>query len=337
MVKSYYLHNIRTFLVQGFDVVELRNFCQDNPLFKSVYEELAQYSGSVEVVDRLLGYANRKLLLDDLLAWAREQNPERYLLHGPYDDISVANANATKIQVAIIAMTRLEAIELVAETIFSDLKARESWQKLKEVLQRHLQDFTLCYDESRRDGWRPLIKINQKSIWEIIEEDVVKELKEQGRAIINLENLSTMCLSPNDVERDQAWEKLATYGGILIVDAISMCHPQLRRYFVQLIGSNRRIAVIVVVPRNDHEINELLENEIYIPHLGMVFRRFAKHFDPIYEFGVGDLNTLHRRLGLILLNCMDNNGLDQSRRAAIRAQRGQSLGIGQVAVGGLFQ
>lgn len=69
---------IRALLVDGFTGEELRRFCYDTPAFRPVYDDLAANSGKAEIVDRLLEYAERKGLLDPLLAWAAESNPARY-------------------------------------------------------------------------------------------------------------------------------------------------------------------------------------------------------------------------------------------------------------------
>lgn len=84
MDQAYDLGNIRTLLTQGFSDPELRRFCQDSPDFRAVYDDLSRGMGKAEVVDRLLDYAESQMLVDLLLAWAREKNPRRYKLHGPY-------------------------------------------------------------------------------------------------------------------------------------------------------------------------------------------------------------------------------------------------------------
>lgn len=81
---NYNLPNIRTLLIEGFSDEELRRLCYDSPIFKSVYDELAQNSGKTEIVDRLIDYADRKILLKKLLSLAKKHNPARYKKHQPY-------------------------------------------------------------------------------------------------------------------------------------------------------------------------------------------------------------------------------------------------------------
>ncbi len=84
MATSYHLSNIRTLLLEGFSEAELRDFCFDTPEFRPVHHELAELTGKATIVRHLLEYAERRELLDSLLAWAKTQNPVQYNQHQPY-------------------------------------------------------------------------------------------------------------------------------------------------------------------------------------------------------------------------------------------------------------
>jgi hypothetical protein len=84
MTKRYHLSNIRTLLTEGFTDDELRRLCYDIPEFRPIYDELSQETGKSKIIDRLIEYANRKLKLEELLAWANQHNPARYEAHQPY-------------------------------------------------------------------------------------------------------------------------------------------------------------------------------------------------------------------------------------------------------------
>jgi len=86
MSNRYNLRNIRILLTEGFTEEELRRFCYEVPDFRPVYERLSQSMGKAEVVGRLIEFAERKLLIEDLLVWVKENNPARYESHQPYDD-----------------------------------------------------------------------------------------------------------------------------------------------------------------------------------------------------------------------------------------------------------
>jgi hypothetical protein len=85
MNPNYRLPNIRALLTAGFTVKELRRFCYDTPEFRAVYDQLAANTGKAELIDRLLEHAERKDLLDILLAWAEAESPAKYAQHQPYE------------------------------------------------------------------------------------------------------------------------------------------------------------------------------------------------------------------------------------------------------------
>jgi formylglycine-generating enzyme required for sulfatase activity len=78
------LINIRTLLVEGFTDHELRRLCYDEPDFRPVYEQLTQGMGKDSLIDKLVEYAERRELIEILLAKAKERNPTKYERHQPY-------------------------------------------------------------------------------------------------------------------------------------------------------------------------------------------------------------------------------------------------------------
>ncbi|NJN92926.1 MAG: hypothetical protein HC875_01960 [Anaerolineales bacterium] len=81
---EYDLPRIRELLTKGFDDLELRNFCFDQPEFQEVYDQLAQSIGKDEIVSLVIEHADQHLLFEPLLAWAKKGNPTRYRRHQPY-------------------------------------------------------------------------------------------------------------------------------------------------------------------------------------------------------------------------------------------------------------
>ncbi len=87
MTPHYVLKNIRALLVEwthSFSEAELRQLSLNLPEFAPVQPQLAASTGKAEIVERLLEYAEQTLQLDDLLALAREHNPQLYEKHQPY-------------------------------------------------------------------------------------------------------------------------------------------------------------------------------------------------------------------------------------------------------------
>ena len=89
--KRYKLENIRTLLTAGFADKELRRFCFDTTDFRPVHDQLAQNTGRDEIVDLLLGHADRMLKIEIILDWAQQHNPARYESHKPYYEFDPSN------------------------------------------------------------------------------------------------------------------------------------------------------------------------------------------------------------------------------------------------------
>lgn len=84
MDEDYIWENIRTLLNRGFTDEELRQFCHDEPAFQPVYYRLTQYSSKTDIVDLIIGHAERQLIVEILLKWAKRNNSVRYEKHKPY-------------------------------------------------------------------------------------------------------------------------------------------------------------------------------------------------------------------------------------------------------------
>ncbi len=106
--QLYHLPNIRDFLINGFNDLDLRRLCYDVPDFRPVYDELAQGTGKAQIVDKLIEYAEKTLQLDTFLALAKERNPARYEKHGPYyadDPIPVLQKQVSDLVQRLSAIT----------------------------------------------------------------------------------------------------------------------------------------------------------------------------------------------------------------------------------------
>jgi len=250
-------------------------------------------------------------------------------------EVETKSTDLKKIYVAIIAMTHKEATELSTGSIFNNQKERQDWENLKASLQEHgITDFTACYEESR-DKWKPLIS-DEDTIQDIIEEVVQKLNNGRTKSLIEPKYLSHAFLSADKDERQSVWDTLSESGGVLIIDAISMCHSDVRHTYIQsqLSGGRTPITIIVVSPLNPNvlKVNELLEKQIYDVHMEQAFARFVKHLDPCYEFGVGNICNLRRWLYSTLPN-IGRRGLDQDTQEAVYKERGRPRGISKAVTG----
>lgn len=82
--RVYNMVKIRRLFVEGFTAEELEHFCRDMPDFKPVYYQLPQGASNVEIILRLLEYAEHTFLVEVLLEWAKERNVAEYEKYQPY-------------------------------------------------------------------------------------------------------------------------------------------------------------------------------------------------------------------------------------------------------------
>lgn len=82
--SGYHLSKIRTLLIEGFSETELRDFCFDTPQFRPVHHELAELTGKAAIARHLLEFADQRELIDQLLIWAKENNPAKFARYQPY-------------------------------------------------------------------------------------------------------------------------------------------------------------------------------------------------------------------------------------------------------------
>lgn len=75
--------------MEGFTDEALRRLCYDNREFRPVYEQLAQEMSKDRIIDKLIEHAERKDLMETLLAVAKELNSARYEKHQPYEDAGI--------------------------------------------------------------------------------------------------------------------------------------------------------------------------------------------------------------------------------------------------------
>jgi serine/threonine-protein kinase len=87
LAQHYIIRNIQSLLMAltaDFSEEELRQLYIDLPDFKPVHRQLVQSRGKGEIVRRLLEYAEQTLQVDELLALAKEHNPDIYKRYEPY-------------------------------------------------------------------------------------------------------------------------------------------------------------------------------------------------------------------------------------------------------------
>lgn len=197
------------------------------------------------------------------------------------------------VHVAVVAMTANEAQELVEQKGLP--------QKIEEELhqfdnQLKVEDLPQYYGASR-DEWRPFFADEQviRDMLYNVTSTFNQSKHNKLRKKIVIRFLSDKLFSPNEDSSQFAQDILEAKKGILIIDAMSMYHPQLEQALMrmQLMNANNEVSVIVVrsFPPPISQIEELLKREIYKGCLRTPYRHFHQSFHPLYEF---DISTVHR-------------------------------------------
>lgn len=76
----YNFRNIRKLLAAAFSDDELRQLCYDVPEFRGAYEEFSAGLGKDQMIQKLIAYCDRKVIMGKLLTVISEEAPEQYAL-----------------------------------------------------------------------------------------------------------------------------------------------------------------------------------------------------------------------------------------------------------------
>ena len=75
---TYNFRNIRKLLAAAFSDDELRQLCYDVPEFRGVYEEFSAGLGKDQMIQKLIAYCDRKVIMGKLLTVIAEEASEQY-------------------------------------------------------------------------------------------------------------------------------------------------------------------------------------------------------------------------------------------------------------------
>jgi hypothetical protein len=76
--EDYDISAIRRLIRQAFTAQELQRFCRDRPHLRPILSELGPGFSFEEMIETVISYCHRRILLAALLADIREHNPEQY-------------------------------------------------------------------------------------------------------------------------------------------------------------------------------------------------------------------------------------------------------------------
>jgi hypothetical protein len=222
--------------------------------------------------------------------------------------ISQAMADEVNVPFVVAAMNRTQATDLFNEVVFDDPNVapieRIRFQEFKQALNIDLADLLPCYQQRREDWTPPIYRHN--SIGQIIV-DMLNHINEYHRQPKNLPRLLPDFLSEDFFTaepriRRRTVRELKQFGGVLVVDAVSMFHPLLRELIIQAeISSNSRVALLILSPIDTSTLPvvQLIEQVVAL-QMETAFTRFDDDYDHLCEIGVGNLRALKRWLVSIL-------------------------------------
>jgi hypothetical protein len=220
------------------------------------------------------------------------------------DALPPPGVEAIGIPVAVITMTQKEAEELASREIFSSPRAteeqRKRFDKLADTLKEQgLGDFVDRYADLHED-WRPF-ENDSRTVRDIIEgftEWINKMKLAKSEPVIRPQYYSSDFWSLDIEIRGRTWQYLDHFGCVLVLDGISMFHPDIQSTFLKSqLGASNRVALVGLSPLNPRTVRicQLLEEEMS-ERLQRAFERYAKLLDPQCAFEVGDERALMRWL-----------------------------------------
>jgi len=275
-------------------------------------EEIPAWLKRYDRVD-FRGVENPLILAEKTTALARKIKPE---------SISKYEKAAMSIPFVVLAMTRSQLEDIMR-------KDSECLQRLG--YQCHWQDLQSLYGATPEE-WRPSNR--SKTIKEIIEE-VLHAVSTEAPEI----GVTPLFISSFFVAEDSkvdTWRNLDRRGGILIIDAVSLCHPELRECFEKSeLSSKDNIAIIVIYPPDPKDTSSDCPADDFLQRsFPRAFDRFAHDWDEICELGIRREIELRRRLFAVsrkvaqLLSEAQPNPIKQKRA------RGRAVGYGDLVFKG---
>ena len=267
----------------------------------------------------------------------------RRLANQTEQELNRNKAESTKIPCVIVAMTRDQANALDAgaaldhPTVAQAERARcEAFRKALREHGINIADLLDNYGEARED-WRPHT-CRESTIGDIVLE-LVDRINDQrsgtDEPVIELEFSSSSFFAEDKVE---TWDRLGRKGCVIIVDAVSMFHPDLCHDLLHSeLGSNEQVAMLVLSPVNPCTIpvNQHIEQGIS-SQMQRAFARFNTKLDELCEFNVGDLLTLRRWLLRVLpdvANAIEGQKMRPANRAMIDKRLGPPQGMQGLVIG----
>ncbi len=235
----------------------------------------------------------------------------------------------------IAAMTKEEAKALKKGAGFSPQELELFREFERELADIGITNWVEQYGK-RRDDWRPLGQ--ESSIWQ----EVLNVAAAVKPTVIPISYSDRVFAEDGEVRR-ATWNELADSGGIVVIDAISMFHPNIReRLRDSGLTHEKKIPVFTLSPSDaldqDHPINGPIKNYIeqwFSRMFGYLFdHTLPEEGDPECEIGISGLRSLRRWLHRTIPHVIPVVKADEDSLRAIQDKYGKRGYVSVVSGGG---
>jgi hypothetical protein len=230
------------------------------------------------------------------------------------------------VPVSVLAMhsTELTELERTPDFITNRLgkPVADQYRRMKDELAQSATAWKERY-QSTRTGWRPFSD-KSRSLDHILNE-MVRDLNQRALPKLKHRRLKLQwypfdaLLQNSDLLR-QTYREVARAGLVMIVDEVSLFHPDLREAFQNSpFFNNDQVAIVTISPFDPGcaPLEQLLESETRRKLAG-AFDRYAVDYDPQCELAVGDERRLKRWLHVSLPETVTRLQELQPDRSAMR-------------------
>lgn len=205
----------------------------------------------------------------------------------------------------VVAMTRKEAQQLKEEAeIFqqeNSPKQAKRFQALKEEFGKGFPDTDAWLEHygEKPEDWIPHICSAQPEnrIAALLEHVVITHYENIPVTFWpDVEDSDKGFFAEESQKQTAAWKKLPR-GYVLVIDGVSLFHPNIRRTLQQVSHREKRVALLLFSPlkAGQHPVEKLIEEELE-SELQWAFGSFAYSFDRLCEVGVNHERGFQRWL-----------------------------------------
>ncbi len=232
----------------------------------------------------------------------------------------------------IAAMTKEEAKALKKGAGFSPQELELFREFERELADIGITNWVEQYGK-RRDDWRPLGQ--ESSIWQEVL-NVAAAVKPTVKPI----SYSDRVFAKDGKVRRATWNKLAAFGGIVIIDAISLFHTNIREKLdASGLTHEKKVPVFTLSP---FDAFALSINGRIKKHIEQQFSRMFDYLfdhtlpekeDPECEIGISGLRSLRRWLHRTIPHVIPVVKADEENIKAMEGKLGEGLGTGGIIFG----